>query len=380
MQPWYSRDCLSNLPSVLNSTEQALIRAHRNPMHVTVWLLVICAMIYSVIAIGGYTRLTQSGLSMVDWRPISGVLPPLTQTQWIAEFEHYQQFPEYKTVNIDLSLQGFKRIFWIEYTHRMAGRLVALAFLIPFLFFQFRGYFSIAMSLRLIAVFLVGGLQGLLGWYMVRSGMVSDPSVSQYRLAAHLSLAVLLYSYVLWLSIGLICKKFRLGYPERSRQLSAGIAICIGLVAIMLVSGGFMSGTRAGFVVNTYPRMNGEWIPDMLFSLTPLWVNLFENVIAIQFTHRWVAFALVMATAIVWFQRFSMDRSAVRILLDIAMIVVICQFCLGVATLVSRVQLPIALAHQSGFVMLLSILIIMLRLVVTGLYNGTMNKVIGVNR
>ncbi len=343
-------------------------------MHVTVWLLIICAMIYSVIAIGGYTRLTESGLSMVDWHPVSGVLPPLTQAQWNAEFEHYQQFPEFKTVNSDLTLQGFKRIFWIEYTHRMAGRLVALAFLLPFLFFQFRGYFSIAMSLRLIAVFLVGGLQGLLGWYMVKSGMVNDPSVSQYRLAAHLSLAVLLYSYVLWLSVGLIYRKFQPGNLEISKRLVAGIAVCIGLVVIMLVSGGFMAGTRAGFVVNTFPHMNGEWIPQMLFSLTPLWANLFENVIAIQFIHRWIAFALVAAITVVWFQRFSMNRSMIRIMLDIVMIVAICQFFLGVATLVSRVQLPIALAHQSGFVMLLSALIIMLRLVVTGLYDGTMNK------
>lgn len=343
-------------------------------MHVAVWLLIICAMIYSVIAIGGYTRLTESGLSMVDWHPVSGVLPPLTQTQWIAEFEHYQQYPEYKTVNFDLSLQGFKRIFWIEYAHRMAGRLVALAFLLPFIFFQIRGYFSIAMSLRLVAVFVVGGLQGLLGWYMVKSGMVNDPSVSQYRLAAHLGLAVLLYSYVLWLSMGLICRRFHFSHPDRLKRLFTGIAICIGLVVIMLVSGGFMSGTRAGFVVNTFPHMNGEWIPQMVFSLTPLWVNLFENVIAIQFFHRWAAFALIVAITIVWFQRFSINRSAIQMMLDIVMIVAICQFCLGVATLVSRVHLPVALAHQSGFVILLSTLIIMLRLVVTGLHNGTMNK------
>ena len=196
----------------------------------------------------------------------------------------------------------------------------------------------------------------------------------RYRLTAHLSLAVLLYSYVLWLSIGLICAKFRLGHLDGSKQLFAGISICIVLVVIMLVSGGFMSGTRAGFVVNTFPHMNGEWIPELLFSLTPLWANLFENVIAIQFIHRWVAFAVVGAIAIVWFQRFSMNRSATRAMLDIVMIVAICQFCLGVATLVSRVQLPVALAHQSGFVMLLSTLIIMLRLVVTGQRDGTMHS------
>ena len=372
MQRWYSRDYPSNLHPILSSTEQALIQPHRNPMHVAVWLLIICAMIYCAIAIGGYTRLTDSGLSMVDWHPVSGVLPPLSQTQWIAEFEHYQQFPEYQTVNSDLSLEGFKRIFWIEYAHRIAGRLVALAFLLPFIIFQLRGYLSIAMSLRLIAVFLAGALQGWLGWFMVQSGMVNDPSVSQYKLTAHLSLAVLIYSYVLWLSIGLICGKLRLKL-DGSNRLFAGFSFCIALVVIMLVSGGFMSGTRAGFVVNTFPHMNGEWIPDMLFSLTPLWANLFENVIAIQFIHRWVAFAVVGVITILWFQRFSMNRSATRVMLDIVMVVAICQFCLGVATLVSRVQLPVALAHQSGFVMLLSALIIMLRLIVTGQRDGTMH-------
>lgn len=348
-------------------------------MHVAMWLLIICIMIYGVIAIGGYTRLTDSGLSMVDWHPISGVLPPLTHTQWIAEFEHYQQFPEYKTVNSDLSLPGFKRIFWIEYAHRMAGRLVALAFLVPFAFFQIRGYFSVAMTLRLIAVFVVGGLQGLLGWYMVKSGMVGDPSVSQYRLAAHLGLAVLLYGYVLWLLIGLVGTRIRLHHTGSPRRLLAGIAICISLVAIMLLSGGFMSGTRAGFVVNTFPHMNGEWIPDLLFSLTPLWANLFENVIAIQFIHRWVAFALVVATVFVWFQRFSMSRSLTRVVLDSVLVITLCQFGLGVATLLSRVELPVALAHQSGFVILLSSLIILLRMIVIGLHNEATNQGRAVN-
>ena len=336
-------------------------------MHVVVWLLVVCAMIYGVIAIGGYTRLTDSGLSMVDWHPVSGVLPPLTDAQWIAEFENYQQFPEYKTVNAGLTLDGFKRIFWIEYAHRVAGRLVAVTFLVPFLFFQFRGYLRTAMSLRLVAVFLLGGLQGLLGWYMVQSGLVNDPSVSQYRLTAHLSLAVLLYSYILWLAVGLLNDKAQSDRTGSSKRLFAGVVICIGLIAIMQFSGGFMAGTRAGFIVNTFPHMNGEWIPDMLFSLTPIWSNFFENVITIQFLHRWVAFATVVAIVVLWTARFSMRRCGIRMMLDIVVIIALCQFMLGVATLVGQVQLPVALAHQSGFVLLLSVLIILLRLVVNGL-------------
>ena len=320
-------------------------------------------MIYGVIAIGGFTRLTDSGLSMVDWNPISGILPPFTESDWNAEFEHYQQFPEYQTVNIDMSLDEFKRIFWVEYAHRVAGRIVAVTFLFPFLYFQFRGYFTGAMSRRLIAVFLLGGMQGLLGWYMVKSGLVDDPSVSQYRLTAHLSLAVFLYAYILWLAAGLLCDKPQGQQVGSSKGLMKGVIFCIALVVIMQVSGGFMAGTHAGFILNTYPLMNGEWIPDMLFSLTPFWVNFFENVIAIQFLHRWIAFVAVVAIIIVWTRRFSMAQSPLRVVLDIAMIVAIGQFLLGIATLLSRVHLPIALIHQSGFLLLLSTLVILLRLV-----------------
>ena len=300
---------------------------------------------------------------MVDWNPISGILPPFSESDWNAEFEHYQQFPEYQTVNIDMSLDEFKRIFWVEYAHRVAGRIVAVTFLLPFLYFQFRGYFTGAMSRRLIAVFLLGGLQGLLGWYMVKSGLVDDPSVSQYRLTAHLSLAVFLYAYILWLAAGLLCGKPQGQQVGSSKGLMKGVIFCIALVVIIQVSGGFMAGTHAGFILNTYPLMNGEWIPDMLFSLTPFWVNFFENVIAIQFLHRWIAFVAVVAIIIVWTRRFSMVQSPLRVALDIAMIVAIGQFLLGIATLLSRVHLPVALIHQSGFVLLLSTLVILLRLV-----------------
>ena len=372
MRRLYFNGSPTSRSAISNSSAQGLIRPHRNPTHVVVWLLVVCVMIYGVIAIGGYTRLTDSGLSMVDWHPVSGVLPPLTDEQWIAEFENYQQFPEYMTVNADISLDGFKRIFWVEYSHRMAGRLVAITFLVPFLFFQFRGYLRTSMSIRLVVVFLLGGFQGLLGWYMVKSGLVNDPSVSQYRLTAHLSLAVLLYSYILWLAIGLLRGHSRSDQAGGSKRLLIGVVICIGLTAIMQVSGGFMAGTHAGFIVNTFPRMNGEWIPNMIFSLNPLWSNFFENVITIQFVHRWAAFATVLAIVVLWTRRFFMPRSGIQMMLDLVMIFALCQFLLGIATLVGRVQLSVALAHQSGFVLLLTALLILLRLVVNGLRGNEM--------
>lgn len=372
MRRLFFNESPADLSTSPRPTAAGLIQPHRNPIHVAVWLLVVCAMIYGVIAIGGYTRLTGSGLSMVDWNPVSGVVPPMTDRQWNAEFKHYQQFPEYRTVTGNLSLEGFKRIFWIEFAHRIAARLVGIAFLIPFLFFLLRGYLTTPMGLRLAVVFLLGGLQGLLGWFMVQSGLISDPSVSQYRLTAHLSLAVLLYSYILWLGVGLLGGRAQPSHAGDHRRLLAGVVICIVLVAIMQVSGGFMAGTHAGYVVNTFPHMNSEWIPDMLFSMTPLWSNFFENVIAIQFFHRWVAVAALVAIFVLWSRRFSMRRCGARMALDIVMIVAVCQFLLGIATLVGRVQLPVALAHQTGFVALLSALVIFLRLVASGSDGGRM--------
>ncbi len=317
-------------------------------------------MIYVIIAIGGYTRLTNSGLSIATWQPVSGIIPPLTEDQWQAEFDIYKQFPEFQIVNPDLVLVGFKQIFWVEYVHRLAGRLVALVYLLPFFYFLFRGYLTRRFIVRLAAVFVLGGVQGLLGWYMVKSGLINNPSVSQYRLTAHLSLAVVLYSYVLWLSVSLFGFHALEKHPSLSsiRRLAA---VCIGLLALMQLSGGFMAGTHAGFVINTFPDMNGKWVPDLLFPLSPLWRNLFENIITIQFFHRWMAVATVLAIAVLWLQRFRIKSKSVRLGIDIAFLAALMQYSLGVSTLLSQVETSIAIAHQSGFVLLLSVLIILIR-------------------
>ena len=317
-------------------------------------------MIYAIIAIGGYTRLTNSGLSIVTWQPVSGIIPPLTEDQWEVEFDIYKQFPEFQIVNPDLTLVGFKQIFWVEYVHRLAGRLVALVFLLPFIYFLFRGYLTRRFIVRLAAVFILGGIQGLLGWYMVKSGLINNPSVSQYRLTAHLSLAVILYSYVLWLSVSLFGFQALERHPSLPSIRRLAVA-CIGLVALMQLSGGFMAGTQAGFVINTFPDMNGKWVPDLLFPLSPLWRNLFENVVTIQFIHRWTAVATVLAIAVLWLQRFQIKSKSVKLGIDIAFLAALMQFSLGVSTLLSQVEISIAIAHQSGFVLLLSVLIILIR-------------------
>ena len=360
--PWYFSESSPSLRKVARPEQTVLVLPNRNPRHVAAWLLVVCALIYCVIAIGGYTRLTESGLSIVAWEPISGVIPPLSLEQWTSEFEHYQQFPEFKVVNQDMQLAEFKRIYWIEYAHRLAARLVALVFLVPFVFFLVRGYLSKQLTARLVAVFVLGGFQGLLGWYMVASGLIDNPAVSQYRLTAHLSLAVILLGYVLWLAVSLIPIQQKISAADRSYFRTTAV-ICIVLVGLMQVSGGFMAGTHAGFVINTFPDMNGEFIPTMIGSLEPFWRNLFENVVTIQFFHRWLAVVSVIAVAVLWIGRFRTALPLLKRLADLLMVIVLLQFTMGVSTLLSQVHLPVALIHQSGFVVLLTVLIVTLRLV-----------------
>ncbi len=333
----------------------------QNPRYVAIWLLTVSLMIYVLIAIGGFTRLTDSGLSMVDWQPITGIIPPLTQDDWFAEFERYQQYPEYKFVNSDMSLKEFKQIFWVEYLHRIIGRLVAAFFFFPFLYFSIRGYFTRTVTFKLIFVFLLGGLQGLLGWYMVKSGLVDNPAVSQYRLTAHLGLAVVLYGYVLWMALQFF--EFRaVVHHYHSSVVHKFSIVCIALVAFMLVSGGLMAGTRAGFVINTFPDMNGQWWPDMIFALSPTWKNFFENVVTIQFMHRWAAILSLIAIIGLWTHRFRIEGFHVRLVLDLILVAILLQICLGILTLLTRVDLAIALAHQSVFVLLLSLLIVLLKI------------------
>ena len=361
MHLWCFSESRTNPRLDASSRMTVLVLPDRNPLHVAWWLFAVCALIYMVIAIGGFTRLTDSGLSIVAWDPISGVIPPLSDTEWLREFEHYQQYPEFKIVNQDMQLDDFKRIYWVEYAHRLAARLVGLAFLLPFLYFLIRRYLSRALTLRLALIFVLGGFQGLLGWYMVASGLVDNPAVSQYRLTAHLSLAVLIYSYVLWLGVGLVSTRQPIDDPLVSYFRRTSI-LCIILVALMQISGGFMAGTHAGYVINTYPDMNGEMIPQMLGSLQPWWRNLFENVVTIQFFHRWIAVATVISVFLLWVGRLRTRQPQLCRMADMVLMATLLQFGFGISTLLSQVHLPIALAHQSGFILLLTVLIITLRI------------------
>ena len=306
-----------------------------------------------MIVLGGVTRLTESGLSIVEWRPISGVLPPMSEAAWHQTFTDYQQFPEYQAINNGMDLAAFKRIYWFEYAHRMLGRLIGLVFLIPFIGFLVARVLPRALIVKLWIAFLLGAMQGGLGWYMVQSGLVSDPHVSQYRLTAHLLLAVVIYGFLLWLAIDLVTAKKAHVVGARPGWMTARwIAI---VVLCMTISGGFVAGTHAGFVYNTFPTMNGEWWPAGILSLTPIWRNFFENVVAIQFVHR--ALALLVAVSIIgfWLQISYCDEDRrMRVAAHILAGALIVQVSLGVATLLLRVPVWLAAMHQAGAVALFS--------------------------
>ncbi|MBE9562518.1 MAG: COX15/CtaA family protein, partial [Proteobacteria bacterium] len=251
---------------------------------IAIWLLICCATIFAMVILGGVTRLTGSGLSMVVWKPIMGILPPFNQVEWEIAFQQYQQFPEYQLKNFHMNLAEFKTIFWFEYAHRLLGRGIGLIFIVPMLIFMFKGMVARPLVPKLIIMFILGGLQGLLGWYMVKSGLVDNPHVSQYRLTAHFGLAVIIYGYIFWVAIGLL-------FPGKNTKhsLTNFSVITTSLIFITMLSGGFVAGLKAGWFFNTFPLMNGQWIPEGILSLEPLWRNFFEDILTVQFNHRLLA-------------------------------------------------------------------------------------------
>lgn len=324
------------------------------------WLLICCLLVFAMVVIGGVTRLTGSGLSMVRWEPLSGVLPPMNAAEWQAEFEHYQTSPEYQKINVGMDVEGFKSIYWLEYFHRLLGRLVGLVFFLPFLYFFFAGYLRPSMVPRLIGLFVLGGLQGLLGWYMVKSGLVDNPRVSPYRLTAHLGLAVLIYVYMMWIALSLLVS------PRRRRASHTRSAVGISLIltiaiAVTMLSGGFVAGLKAGHAFNSFPLMAGEFVPPGYLALSPAYLNLFENIGAVQFNHRWLAmltFVGVLAFVLGAGNNTVLadHRPALRALLVVA----VAQVVLGVATLLLHVPIALAAAHQGTAMLLLTVAVYLL--------------------
>ncbi|WP_316979627.1 COX15/CtaA family protein [Shumkonia mesophila] len=322
---------------------------------VAYWLLAMCVMVYVMVLIGGFTRLTYAGLSIVEWKPLTGWLPPLTLEQWEAAFADYRRFPEYREVNAGMSLDDFRTIFLIEYFHRLWGRVIGVAFLVPFVFFFARGWVDKRLLPKLLVMFVLGGLQGALGWYMVKSGLIDEPDVSAYRLTAHLALAVAILGYMLWVAMGLLVPAAggaASAATIRRRRVAWGM---VGLVFTTILSGGLVAGNNAGFAYNTFPTMDGEWIPEELFALQPLWINFFEDVTTLQFDHRLLALATVAGILAfwAWARRAGLSWRA-RLAIDILAMTVLIQAALGISTLLLVVPLPLALLHQAGAVALFS--------------------------
>ncbi len=337
------------------------IESNTDKLHdrqIAVWLLVCCAMVFFMVILGGVTRLTGSGLSMVQWNPIFGVVPPLDQQAWETVFELYKQSPEYQKINIGMDLAGFKQIYWFEYAHRLLGRTIGMVFLIPFLFFLAKGRLHRPLIPRLAALFVLGGLQGLLGWYMVKSGLVDNPHVSQYRLTAHLALALVIYAYMFWIALGLLPEKQR----DTAQARAPGLRLFAGLLGIMVfitaISGGFVAGLKAGHAYNTFPLMDGHWIPEVIFIQEPVWRNFFENIATVQFNHRVLAIMTFIGVLSLWLygRRLALSRQT-RAGLHLLLLVGVSQLALGISTLLLHVPTALAATHQGGALLLLTVIL-----------------------
>lgn len=330
----------------------------RSRKHVATWLFASAALVAAMVVVGGVTRLTHSGLSIVEWKPLVGALPPLSEADWQSLFAKYQATPEYRTVNAGMTLDGFRHIFFWEYVHRLLGRAIGLVFLLPLAWFALRREIPRRLALRLSGVFALGGLQGALGWYMVASGLVDVPRVSPYRLAAHLGLAFAILALMLWIALDLVHTP-----PSAPRPASRGLAraslALSALVFVMVLSGAFVAGTHAGFAFNTFPLMGDRLIPTGLFAIEPWWRNPFEHIPLVQLDHRLLAVAVAAASVAIWIRcRSRVDlppraRLAAHTLLGALAI----QLALGLATLLLVVPVPIAAAHQGGAVVLFSVTI-----------------------
>lgn len=317
------------------------------------WLILCCAMIFLMVVIGGVTRLTESGLSITQWQPIEGVLPPLNEAQWNDAFARYQAIPQYQAIHPDMSLADFKDIYFWEYIHRLWGRLIGVAFALPFLYFLLRGQIARSLAPKLAGLFVLGGLQGALGWYMVESGLETRIEVSQYRLAAHLAMAVVIYLAMLWVALDLLAPIRRLAPGSSPLRLAASFVL--GLVFTTLVAGAFVAGTRAGYLDNTFPLMEGRLVPPDYWHLSPWYLNWFENLTSVQFDHRVLAEITWLITAILWLASLRVSLSPVaRWSLHALFFCVCLQVALGISTLLLVVALPLAVAHQAGALLLLT--------------------------
>jgi cytochrome c oxidase assembly protein subunit 15 len=323
------------------------------PRQIALWLFACCALVFAMVVVGGVTRLTHSGLSITEWQPILGALPPLSAADWDEAFRKYQATPEFHEVNAGMDVDGFKRIFWWEYAHRLLGRLIGAVFVVPLLWFALRQRIPPSLAPKLVAIFLLGALQGALGWYMVQSGLVDDPRVSQIRLAAHLGVALLILGSMFWVALSLI-RPAKGGDGATPDRLSRYALAVVALVFLMTLSGGLVAGIRAGLTYNTFPLMNGHFLPPEIMLLDPWYRNFVDNMATVQFDHRIIALLLALAVPSYWWwvRTAGAIPPAARFGADLLLAMLVVQATLGIATLLLVVPLPLAAAHQAGAVLL----------------------------
>jgi heme a synthase len=319
-----------------------------------------------MVMLGGVTRLTHSGLSIVEWQPLVGALPPLDEQDWEEVFAKYRETPEYQKVNAGMSLDAFKGIFWWEYAHRLLGRAIGVAYLVPLLYFLWRRRISAALGRHIGVIFIVGALQGAMGWYMVKSGLVDDPRVSPYRLTAHLALALLIYGGTLWAAMETLPPRNGAVKHAGFGRLGAASLLITVTIFLMALSGALVAGNRAGLIYNTFPLMNGHWVPPDILALEPWYRNLFTNMVTVQFDHRVIAWLLVLLVPWFWWRAMLALRSPpARLACHLLLVAFVLQLCLGIATVLNAVPVALGTAHQAGALLLFTTALIVNRLLVS---------------
>jgi len=351
------KECASHDRPAVTAAAETLpaVKPKRRPARqaVRAWLAIVALMIMAMVVVGGATRLTHSGLSITSWQPIHGVIPPLNAGQWQEEFSAYQKIPEYQQLNQGMTLDGFRAIYWWEYAHRLLARTIGVVVLLPLIFFWATGRLEPALKPRVVAIFLLGALQGAVGWWMVSSGLEVRTDVSQYRLATHLTLACIILAYTWWTVRGLSTRSI----PSRASLRAVGLLI-VGIALVQIFLGGIVAGLDAGMTYNTWPLMDGTIVPKGLFLMEPWWRNMFEAPATAQFDHRMGAYTLFIVVLLHAWQCRTYPQAATAWLLAA---LVTAQAILGIATLINMVPLHLALAHQFGAVVVLSVAVVHLR-------------------
>ncbi len=331
-------------------TTALIDRERRNRALVRWWLYFVCLLVFAMVVVGGATRLTDSGLSITEWKPIHGIIPPLSHAQWMEEFDKYRLIPEYQQINKGMSLLQFQFIYWWEWAHRFLGRIVGIVFVVPLVYFWATRKLENRLKPRLLLLLALGGLQGFIGWWMVSSGLTERVDVSQYRLAVHLTLACIIFAYALWVARGLA--------PHTANYAPAALTVLAPIVVlaifIQIFVGALVAGLDAGLAFNDWPTMDGSIVPQGLLVLEPAWRNFFENPKTVQFVHRISGYVLVVLVIVQWLaSRAPSTPAPHRVRAAILMWLALAQAALGILTLVWQVPLPLALAHQAGAAILL---------------------------